>query len=270
VPWRYGRRAVCQRQTTVIGGDAGSRISRGDMAQGLEKPAAEVPYTVVRLPELLVKRVPVHKLRLAPIEYHVGDVWVEVSPNPQFGMATIWDADILLWASTQITESLDRGLPASRTLKFHPHNLLKSIRRDIGGDHYVRLRAALERLTRGGEDQHPVKRQKEIRFLPLARRLDGNHRGGHRRTAGNDDHDPGLVIPWIVMKGGVLTIHEDNFLLTDGIERWLYRVARKHAGQVGCSRCGNCMKSRDRPPASRISRGMCGRLSRRIACGNTS
>src|SRR5437763_14954155 len=32
------------------------------------------------------------------------------------------------------------------------------------------------------------------------------------------------------MKGGVLTIHEDYFLLTGGIERWLYRVARKHAG----------------------------------------
>ena len=28
----------------------------------------------------------------------------------------------------------------------------------------------------------------------------------------------------------VLTIHEDYFILTGGIERWLYRVARKHAG----------------------------------------
>ena len=35
------------------------------------------------------------------------------------------------------------------------------------------------------------------------------------------------------MKGGVLTIHEDYFLLTGGIERWLYRVARKHAGAAG-------------------------------------
>lgn len=87
------------------------------------------------------------KPRLTPVEYHVGDVWVEVSPNSQFGMATIWDADILLWASTQITEALDRGLPASRTLKFHPHNLLKSTRRDTGDDHYVPLRAALEQLT---------------------------------------------------------------------------------------------------------------------------
>src|ERR1700736_171114 len=64
------------------------------------------------------------KPRLAPIEYHVGDVWVEVSANPKFGIATIWDADILIWASTQITEALDRKAPTNRVIHFHPHNLL--------------------------------------------------------------------------------------------------------------------------------------------------
>ena len=85
--------------------------------------------------------------RHAPIEYKVGDVWVEVSANPKFGMASIWDADILIWASTQITEALDQGYEASRTLQFHPYNLLKSIRRGTGGANYTRLRDALERLT---------------------------------------------------------------------------------------------------------------------------
>src|SRR6202521_4043552 len=85
--------------------------------------------------------------RFAPIESHVGDVWVEVSANPKFGIATIWDADILIWASTQITEALDRGLTPIRVVHFHPHHLLKSIRRPTGGEHYLRLRAALNRLT---------------------------------------------------------------------------------------------------------------------------
>src|SRR6202048_2762028 len=66
------------------------------------------------------------KPRFAPIEYHVGDTWVGVSPNPKFGLATTWDADILIWASTQLTEAMDRGLTPSRTIQFHPHNLLKS------------------------------------------------------------------------------------------------------------------------------------------------
>jgi plasmid replication initiation protein len=42
---------------------------------------------------------------------------------------------------------------------------------------------------------------------------------------------PDWLYEGIVMKGGVLTIHEDYFLLTGGIERWLYRIARKHAGK---------------------------------------
>ena len=41
---------------------------------------------------------------------------------------------------------------------------------------------------------------------------------------------PDWLYQGILMKGGVLTIHEDYFLLTGGIERWLYRVARKHGG----------------------------------------
>jgi plasmid replication initiation protein len=46
--------------------------------------------------------------RFAPIDCHVGDVKVEVSANPKFGMATIWDADILIWAATQITKAFGR------------------------------------------------------------------------------------------------------------------------------------------------------------------
>jgi plasmid replication initiation protein len=87
------------------------------------------------------------KPRFAPIDYHVGETWVEVSANPKFGIATIWDADILIWASTRITEALDRGVPPSRVIHLHSHNLLKAIRRPTGGEHYKRLRAALDRLT---------------------------------------------------------------------------------------------------------------------------
>jgi plasmid replication initiation protein len=171
------------------------------------------------------------KPRLSPIEYHVGDIWVEVSPNPQFGMATIWDADILLWASTQITEAIDRGLPASRTLRFHPHNLLKSIRRDIGGDHYIRLRAALERLThtavRTNIRSNGKKKFSSFHWLEGWTEVTEEGTG---EPQGMTITIPDWLFQGIVMKGGVLTIHEDYFLLTGGIERWLYRVARKHAG----------------------------------------
>jgi plasmid replication initiation protein len=172
------------------------------------------------------------KPRFTPIEYHVGDVWVEVSANPKFGIATIWDADILIWASTQITESIDRGLTPSRTIQFHPHNLLKSIRRPIGGEHYKRLRAALERLTHSAVRTNIRAQGKNkaasFHWLESWTEVTDEQTG---ETIAMTLTLPDWLFQGIAMKGGVLTIHEDYFLLTGGIERWLYRVARKHAGQ---------------------------------------
>jgi plasmid replication initiation protein len=171
------------------------------------------------------------KPRLTPIEYRVNDVWVKVSPNQEFGMATIWDADILIWASTQITEQLDRGGEPSRQIHFHPYNLLCSIRRSTGGKDYGRLRAALQRLSHTAV-------QTNIRAEGMKQFASFHWLEGWTETIDEKTGEPTgmtLTLPdWlysgIVKQGGVLTIHEDYFLLTGGIERWLYRVARKHAG----------------------------------------
>lgn len=172
------------------------------------------------------------KPRLTPIEYHVGNVWVEVSANPKFGMATIWDADILIWAATQITEALDRGLKPARVIQFHPYNLLRSIRRPTGGVNYVRLRAALERLTHTAvrTNIRAQGRKKTASFHWLESWTETVNEGTGEPT-GMTITLPDWLYSGIVEERLVLTIHEDYFLLTGGIERWLYRVARKHAGK---------------------------------------
>jgi plasmid replication initiation protein len=172
------------------------------------------------------------KPRLAPIEYQVGDVWVEVTANPSFGMATIWDADILIWASTQLTEAVDRGRQPSRTIQFHPHNVLKAVRRGSSGKDYARLRAALDRLThtavRTNIRSGDKKKFSSFHWLEGWTELTDERTG---EPLGMTLTLPEWLYQGIVGKGGVLTIHEDYFLLTGGIERWLYRVARKHAGR---------------------------------------
>jgi plasmid replication initiation protein len=171
------------------------------------------------------------KPRIEPIVYHVGDTWVEVSANPKFGLATIWDADILIWAATQVTEAMDRGAEPSRTIRFHPHHLLKSIRRAAGGEHYKRLRAALERLThtavRTNIRADSKKKAASFHWIESWTEVIDEASG---ETTGMTITLPEWLYQGVLMKGGVLTIHEDYFLLTGGIERWLYRVARKHAG----------------------------------------
>jgi plasmid replication initiation protein len=171
------------------------------------------------------------KPRLTPIEYQVGDVRVEVTANPKFGMATIWDADILIWASTQLTEAIDRNQKPERTLQFHPHNFLKAVRRGSSGKDYARLRAALDRLTHTAVQTNirAGNKKKFSSFHWLEGWTEVTNETGE--PLGMTMTLPDWLYQGVIGKGGVLTIHEDYFLLTGGIERWLYRVARKHAGK---------------------------------------
>ena len=124
-----------------------------------------------------------------------------------------------------------RPLLACRVIRFHPHNVLKSIRRPTGGEHYLRLRAALERLThtavRTNIRAEGKKKAASFHWLESWTEVTDEKTG---ETTGMTLTLPDWLFDGILMKGGVLTIHEDYFLLTGGIERWLYRVARKHAG----------------------------------------
>jgi plasmid replication initiation protein len=37
--------------------------------------------------------------RVQPIDFRMGEVSIRVEATPQHGMATIWDADVLIWAA---------------------------------------------------------------------------------------------------------------------------------------------------------------------------
>ena len=171
--------------------------------------------------------------RLKPIEYKSPDseVWVKVEAVPAYGMATIWDADILIWAASALNRLKAQGhndLP--RELKTTAYDLLRSIHRDTGGKGYQELRAALERLsTTTIFTSIRSKRGRDSRFSwldswsvevdpvtekPIALRI----------TLSN------WVYEGIVNEKSVLTMHPDYFLITGGLERALYRIARKHAG----------------------------------------
>jgi len=87
--------------------------------------------------------------RLKPIEYRSpdGEAWVRVQAIPDYGMATIWDADILIWAASTLNRMKQQGLnDLPRTLTTTPYDLLRAIKRGTGGRDYQELQAALLRL----------------------------------------------------------------------------------------------------------------------------
>jgi plasmid replication initiation protein len=172
------------------------------------------------------------KPRKTPIEYEVGGVIVKVYPVKEFGIATIWDADILIWAATQVTEAIDRGGEPNPRIHFHPYQLLRGIRRNTGGDQYRKLQDALRRLASTYVETNirvPKGSRKKTTGFHWLEDWDA-HEDEEGKPTGMSMTLPRWLFDGIVEKGMVLTIHEDYFVLTGGIERWLYRVARKHAG----------------------------------------
>jgi len=54
--------------------------------------------------------------RTTPIDFRMKEIAIRVEAVPEHGMATIWDADVLIWAASQIVEARDAGLRTSRRL----------------------------------------------------------------------------------------------------------------------------------------------------------
>ncbi|MDE8650515.1 replication initiator protein A [Novosphingobium album (ex Liu et al. 2023)] len=183
--------------------------------------------------------------RVKPIDYTSpdGKLWVHVSASPDYGMATIWDADILIYCASVLADMARRGVnDVPRKLHIMPYDLLRAIGRPTTGRAYELLGQALDRLVAttiktniradAGEQPASGRGRREATFSWL----DGWTQLVDERT----ERSRGMTIElsnwfWegVMMKGGVLSIDRAYFDITGGRERWLYRVARKHAGGAG-------------------------------------
>jgi len=177
--------------------------------------------------------------RMKPIEYgnENDGIFVTVQPHQDYGMATIWDADILIWAASILCDMKNRGTnDIPREIKFQPHDLLRAIGRSTGGRDYAQLRDSLERLKSTVVTTNIRVRgsQKRAMFSWIDQwddLIDAQTKESRGITL--------TVSDWfyrgVMEDGGVLSIDAAYFSITGGRERWLYRVARKHAGGNGAS-----------------------------------
>ena len=174
--------------------------------------------------------------RVKPIDYTSpdGKLWVHVSANPDYGMATIWDADILIYCASMLADMARRGTnDVPRKLHLMPYDLLRAIGRPTTGRAYELLAQALDRLVSTTiKTNIRAENRREATFSWL----DGWTQLVDEKT----ERSRGMTIElsnwfWegVMMKGGVLSIDRAYFDITGGRERWLYRVARKHAGGAG-------------------------------------
>ncbi|MBB4860599.1 plasmid replication initiation protein [Novosphingobium chloroacetimidivorans] len=174
--------------------------------------------------------------RVKPIDYTSpdGKLWVHVSANPDYGMATIWDADILIYCASMLADMARRGVnDVPSKLHLMPYDLLRAIHRPTTGRAYELLGQALDRLVATTiKTNIRAENRREATFSWL----DGWTQLVDEKT----ERSRGMTIElsnwfWegVMMKGGVLSIDRAYFDITGGRERWLYRVVRKHAGGAG-------------------------------------
>lgn len=169
--------------------------------------------------------------RIAPIDFRSGGVTVRVEGTQEHGIATIWDADILIWAASQIVEARDAGIRSSRRMQATPYEILRFIGRGTSLHDYQRLKAALDRLqsTSVATSIREATGRRLHRFSWI-------NEWKERADSKGVPLGLELILPdWfyagVLDEALVLTIDPAYFKLMGGIERWLYRLVRKHGGK---------------------------------------
>ncbi|MEQ1541191.1 MAG: replication initiator protein A [Novosphingobium sp.] len=169
--------------------------------------------------------------RVRPIDFRMGEISILVEATAEHGMATIWDADVLIWIASQIVEARDMGRPTSRLIAATPHEILAFTRRGTGKASYERLKAGLDRLQSTtiatSIRQRDARRRHRFSWInEWKERLDGAG-----RALGIEMIVPDWFYEGVIDQALVLTIDPAYFALTGGLERWLYRIVRKHGGK---------------------------------------
>lgn len=175
--------------------------------------------------------------RIKPIEYVSPDksVTVHVSANPTYGMATIWDADIMIYLASHLNELRERGVnDMSTVIRLQPGDLLKRICWGTSGRAYERLVNALDRLqaTTIKTNIRASTKSRETTFSWID---SYTHLVDERtqRSLGMEITLSKWFFDGVMDKRNVLAISPLYFEITSGLGKWLYRASRKHAGGNG-------------------------------------
>ena len=166
--------------------------------------------------------------------YAHNGVEVTVTPSVR-GRATIHDKDILIYCISQLMAALNAGREIGRTLRLTAHDLLIATRRDTGGDSYLRLREAFERLagTRITTNLAQGGQETTTGFGLIESWQIVRHTRPTKTREGRMISVSVTLSDWLyraVLSKSVLTLSREYFALRKPLERRIYELARKHCG----------------------------------------
>lgn len=167
-----------------------------------------------------------------------GKKSVEVAPG-FYGRATQHDKDILIYCASHLTEAINQGKAASKTVRFTAYDFLVATNRDTASGNYTRLKDALNRLRGMQINTNIITGKNRVtegfgvidKWRVVEKSPDNNRMVAVEVTLSD----------WLynsIQAHEVLTIHPDYFRLRKPLERRLYEIARKHVGKQGVWKIG--------------------------------
>lgn len=180
------------------------------------------------------------------IRYELKDCLITVDGSASAGLATVFDYDIFLHMVSSLAEAMreyqikqGKGLrPELPARVYRPSaaHILRFCQRASGGKQYKDLESALDRLqgTRIKIVNLSDGKRREVVAMPLIQTF----KIISKTASGNIDvveiGVPDWVYNGVVRQRGapqILTLNPQYFLITQGIGRYIYRLARKAAGK---------------------------------------
>lgn len=181
------------------------------------------------------------------IKYELKDSLITIEGGAESGLATVFDYDIFLNMVSHLADEVQKfrrdeakGLRPSlppKTYRPNASHILKFCRRSDGGKSYEDLEAALDRLANttikvvnlsGGK-------RRQVDSRPMISGYSVVSRTGANKIETIEISIPDWVYTSVVRNEKnlpLLTLHQDYFLISSGLGRFIYRLARKAAGKT--------------------------------------
>lgn len=173
------------------------------------------------------------------IRHELPGVTVEVAGGAH-GMATIHDYDIVLLMISQLTQAMTlwrtgRGPKPPMRLRLHGADILKFCRRGCGGRDYHLIDGTLKRLTGTFiriEARGQGARGRRTGYFSLISEAEVLSRAENNRVEQVELGIPNWLYSGVMdaQTPEVLTLNPDYLLIKGGLARFIYRLARKAAG----------------------------------------
>jgi len=175
--------------------------------------------------------VSIAKRQSTPISFADSAVRFQVVGTQEWGLPTIWDWDLIIWLLSQINESKELGLHVAPRINFRPSRFFKDVGRSASGKSYQELANTVRRLRTSTiltcrQSLGGLATEKPFSWLasyqlPLKDKCEPDT--GRLWTV----EFPDWLFSAVCEQKTLLAIHPHYFSLQSGIERALYRVARK-------------------------------------------